>query len=114
MNSLKKDAFCIEVFSAWTIFFNESARRDGAGAGVVLISTEKLILPFSFVLGETCSNNATDYEALIVGLEMASDMKISKFDVYGDSQLIINKLSGSYEGEEGRYFVISRICYFLT
>jgi len=32
-----------------------------------------------------------------MGLEMASDMKIPQLDVYGDSQLIINQLSGSYE-----------------
>ena len=64
---------------------------------MVLISPERLILPFSFILGETCSKNAAKYQALIVGLEMASDMKISQLDVYGDSQLIINQLCGSYE-----------------
>ena len=64
------------------MFFYGSARRDRAGAGVVLISPERLILPFSFVLDETCSNNAVEYEALIVGLEMASDMKIPQLDVY--------------------------------
>ncbi|XP_015166801.1 uncharacterized protein [Solanum tuberosum] len=87
-----KDAFFTEELPAWTMFFDGSARRDGARAGVVLISPERQILPFSFVLGETCSNNAAEYQALIVGLEMASDMKIPQLDVYGDSQLIINQL----------------------
>ncbi|XP_015072546.1 uncharacterized protein LOC107016654 [Solanum pennellii] len=32
------------------MFFDGSERRDGAGEGVVLISPERLILPFSFVL----------------------------------------------------------------
>ncbi|XP_015073235.1 uncharacterized protein LOC107017578 [Solanum pennellii] len=50
-----------------------------------------------FVGSETCSNNTAEYETLIVGLEMKSDMQIPKLDVCGDSQLIINKLSGSYE-----------------
>ena len=60
---------------------------------MVLIFQERLILPFSFVLGETCLNNAAKYQALVVGLEMASDMKIPQLDVYGESQLVINQLS---------------------
>ncbi|KAH0720316.1 hypothetical protein KY284_005346 [Solanum tuberosum] len=92
-----EDAFFTKELLAWTMFFDVSSRRDGARARVVLISPERLILPFSFVLGQTCSNNASEYQALIVGLEMAIDMKIPQLDVYGDSQLIINQLLGSYE-----------------
>ncbi|XP_049397385.1 uncharacterized protein LOC125861563 [Solanum stenotomum] len=68
-----EDAFLTEELPSWTMFFDGSAHRDG----------------------ETCSNNAAEYQALIVGLEMALDMKIPQLDVYGDSQLIINQLSGS-------------------
>ena len=74
-----------EELSAWTMFSDGSARQDGAGEGVVLISPERLILPFSFVLGEICSNNVAECQALTVGLEMASDMKIPQLDVYSDS-----------------------------
>ncbi|XP_047259258.1 uncharacterized protein Mb2253c-like [Capsicum annuum] len=79
------------------MLFDGSARQDSAGAGVMLILPERLILPFSFILGETCSNNAAEYQALIIGLEMASDMKIPQLDIYGDSMLIINQILGSYE-----------------
>ncbi|XP_069155637.1 uncharacterized protein [Solanum lycopersicum] len=79
------------------MFFDGYACRDGAGAGVVLISLERLILQLSFVLAKTCSNNGAKYQDLTVGFEMTSHMKIPHLDVYGDSQLIINQLSGSYE-----------------
>ncbi|KAK4727398.1 hypothetical protein R3W88_032315 [Solanum pinnatisectum] len=92
-----EDTFFTKELTVWTMFFDRSACRARAGAGVVLISPERLILPFLFVLGETCPNNAAEYQALIVGLKMASDMKIPQLDVYGDSQLIINQLLGSYE-----------------
>ena len=55
------------------MFFGGSARRDRAGAGVVLIPAEQIILPFSFVIGETCSNNVAEYQDLIVGLEIVLD-----------------------------------------
>ncbi|XP_015086920.1 uncharacterized protein LOC107030024 [Solanum pennellii] len=95
-----EDAFFTKELSAWTMFFDGSARRDGAGVGVVLIYPEQLILPILFVLGETCSNNDAEYQASIVGLEMASYMKIPELDVYGDSQLIINQLLESNEVEK--------------
>ncbi|XP_019253383.1 PREDICTED: uncharacterized protein LOC109232155 [Nicotiana attenuata] len=46
---------------------------------------------------ETCSDNAAEYQALIVGHEMALEMKILQLEIYGDSKLIINQLLGSYE-----------------
>ncbi|XP_059284790.1 uncharacterized protein LOC132038083 [Lycium ferocissimum] len=38
-----------------------------------------------------------EYQALILGLEMAVDMKQLQLQVFGDSQLVINQLLGSYE-----------------
>nr|XP_009757669.1 PREDICTED: uncharacterized protein LOC104210465 [Nicotiana sylvestris] len=94
---LHKDILFIKEFPPWTMFFNGFARHNGAGAGVFLISLERQVLPFSFVLGETCSNNVAEYQALIVGLEMALEIKILQLGIYDDSKLIINQLLGSYE-----------------
>ncbi|XP_019240297.1 PREDICTED: uncharacterized protein LOC109220284 [Nicotiana attenuata] len=94
---LDEDVLFIEELPPWTLLFDGSARRNCAGADVVLISPERQVLPFSFVLGETCSNNAAEYQALIVGLKMALEMKILMLEIYGDSKLIINQLLGNYE-----------------
>ncbi|KAK4716453.1 hypothetical protein R3W88_014791 [Solanum pinnatisectum] len=82
-----KDAFFTEELPEWTMYFDGFARRDGVGAGVMLIPPERLILPFSFVLGERCSSNVAEYQALIVGLEMASDMNIPQLDIYEKEDL---------------------------
>ncbi|XP_070056828.1 uncharacterized protein [Nicotiana tomentosiformis] len=92
-----EDVLFIEELPPWTMFFDGSARRNGAGTCTVLISPERQVLPFSFILGETCSNNAAEYRALIVGLEMELYMKIPQLEIYRDSKLIINQLLGSYE-----------------
>ncbi|XP_015159093.1 uncharacterized protein [Solanum tuberosum] len=60
-----EDAFFTEELLEWMMFFDGSLRRYGAGAGVVLISPERLIFPFSFVPGETCSNNAADHHITV-------------------------------------------------
>ena len=55
------------------------------------------MLPFALVLSEPCSENVAEYQALIVDLQMALDMKISYLKVYGDSKLVINQLLTHYE-----------------
>jgi len=56
------------------MFFNGAAWRDSVRAGVVLVSPEKHILPYSFVLVNLWSNNVTEYQALILGPQMATGM----------------------------------------
>nr|XP_016505037.1 PREDICTED: uncharacterized protein LOC107822967 [Nicotiana tabacum] len=92
-----EDVLFVEEFPPWTMFFDGSSCRDGAGVGAVLVSPDRQILPFFFVLGETCSNNATEYQALFIDLEMALDMKILQLEIYDDSKLIINQLLGIYD-----------------
>ncbi|XP_069146012.1 uncharacterized protein [Solanum lycopersicum] len=79
------------------MYFDGAAHRDGAGAGVVFITSQKEILPFFFTLKQCCSNNVAEYQTLIFELDMDVDMKQLYLQVFGDSQLVINQLLGSYE-----------------
>ncbi|KAL0319755.1 UNVERIFIED_CONTAM: hypothetical protein Sradi_5237000 [Sesamum radiatum] len=79
------------------MFFDGEVRSDGAGAGVVFVSLEKQVLTYSTVLSELCSNNAAEYQALIISFQMALEMGIIEMEVYGDSKLIINQLLNIYE-----------------
>jgi len=63
----------------------------------VLVSPEKHILPYSIVLVDLYSNDVAEYQALILGLQMAIAMGIKDLDVYGDSQLVINHLLEEFE-----------------
>ena len=92
-----EDVFYAEILPAWTLFFDGAARSDGAGAGVVFVSPEKQVLTYSFVLGELCSNNVAEYQALIIGLQMALEMEITEVEIYGDSKLVVNQLLNIYE-----------------
>ncbi|PKU59576.1 hypothetical protein MA16_Dca029103 [Dendrobium catenatum] len=52
---------------------------------------------FSFSLTEPRTNNEAEYEALIVGLEIAIDVKIQNLQIFNDSQLVINQVLGIYK-----------------
>ncbi|CAM8911187.1 unnamed protein product [Rhodiola kirilowii] len=92
-----EDIFYIDVLPSWQMFFDGAVRRDGAGAGVVFVSPENHLLPFLFTLTQLCSNNMAEYQALLLGLQMARQIRIDEMDIYGDSQLVINQVLGEYE-----------------
>ncbi|KAA0050266.1 uncharacterized protein E5676_scaffold180G00180 [Cucumis melo var. makuwa] len=50
----------------WIMFFDGVAQRSGAGVGIVFISSEKHMLPYSFTLGELCSNNVAKFDGIIL------------------------------------------------
>ncbi|XP_070017804.1 uncharacterized protein [Nicotiana sylvestris] len=79
------------------MYFDGAAHRGGAGAGVVFVTSQGEVLPYSFMLMQLCCNNVAEYQALILGLEMAIEMKRLQLQVFGDSQLVVNQLLGSYE-----------------
>jgi ribonuclease HI len=94
---LDEDVLYTEILPPWMMFFDGATRCEESGAGVVFVSPQKHMLPFAFKLNEPCSNNVAEYQALIAGLQMALDMKISYLEVYGDSKLVINQLLTHYE-----------------
>ncbi|KAA0048376.1 uncharacterized protein E6C27_scaffold264G00950 [Cucumis melo var. makuwa] len=92
-----EEVLFVESMEPLIMFFDGAARRSGAGVCIVFISPEKHMLPYSFTFGELCSNNVSEYQAFIIGLQMASEFGIKCIEIFGDSKLIINQLSYQYE-----------------
>ncbi|CAL9017106.1 unnamed protein product [Prunus brigantina] len=90
-----EEVFTTEALT-WQLYFDGAARGKGAGAGLVFITPFGGLIPYSFSLLALCSNNVAEYEALIIGLEIALEMHIDCLQAYGDSQLVVRQLSGQY------------------
>ena len=74
------------------MYFDGASNALGCGVGVVLISLEGNHYPFTTKLSCDCTNNVAEYEACILGLQVAIEKKIKKLNVYGDSALVIFQL----------------------
>ena len=85
------------------MFFDGATRKNGAGAGVILVTLKEELLPYAFTLTENCSDNVAEYQALMTGLEMVIELKITRLKVYGDSKLIINQLIALYEVKKPKF-----------
>ena len=65
--------------------------------GVVFTSPQNHVLPRAFSFTEHCSNNVAEYNALLIGLQLAHEMGVRYLEAYGDSKLIVNQVKGEYE-----------------
>ncbi|KAK4397144.1 hypothetical protein Sango_1551000 [Sesamum angolense] len=70
-----EDVIMIEVTPPWKMYFDGASHKEEA-----------------------------EYQALVLGLEIAVDAKQLPFKVYGDSQLVVNQLLGLYEVKKPELF----------
>jgi ribonuclease HI len=47
-----------------------------------------------------CTNNAAEYEALLHGLRMAKEMNLSRVRCLGDSDLVAQQVSGTWDSKD--------------
>ena len=54
-------------------------------------------IPVLVKLNFSCTNNVTEYEACIVGLQVALEFRAYNLSVFGDSLLIISQIEGKWQ-----------------
>ncbi|XP_058725548.1 uncharacterized protein LOC131596828 [Vicia villosa] len=83
--------------SQWSLMFDGAVNVYGRGIGALIITPEGTHIPFYARLMFECTNNMAEYEACIMGIEEAIDLRIKILDIYGDSTLVINQIKGKWE-----------------
>ena len=96
-----EDIMGIEVES-WKMYFDGATNQNGSGIGVLLISPKGTHIPFFGRLNFPATNNATEYEACIIGLQAAQGLGEKELEVYGDSALIISQIQNKWKIKEER------------
>ena len=73
--------------------FDGSVCKSGCGVGVIPISPNGAIFEALNRLDHVCTNNQTEYEALLFGLEILHEMGVKHVEAYGDSLLVVQQVS---------------------
>jgi ribonuclease HI len=76
----------------WTMFFDGSLMKTGAGAGLLFISPLGKHLRYVLRLHFPVSNNVAEYEALVNGLRIAIELGVRRLDAHDDLQLVIDQV----------------------
>jgi ribonuclease HI len=88
--------------SIWKMFFDGASSSEGAGAGVVFISPCQEAISLSYKLEFETTNNVAEYEALILGMRSAKEMRIKEIAIFGDVELIIQQIRKDYHTNNPR------------
>jgi ribonuclease HI len=82
----------------WTLFTDGASRGNPgqAGAGIILLDPAgEVRLQYGDYLG-VATNNEAEYRALLLGLQKARELGLSKVEIRCDSELMVRQLNGSY------------------
>ena len=87
----------VEKSPLWSIYTDGSSNKLTGGAGIVLLSPEGDAIECMVRLDFPATNNESEYEALIAGLDLAKAAGAARVVVHCDSQVITNQVNGDYE-----------------
>jgi ribonuclease HI len=76
----------------WTMYFDGSLMKIGAGAGLLFVSPLGKHLRYVIRLHFPASNNVAEYEALVNGLRIAAKLGVRCLNARGNSQLVIDQV----------------------
>ncbi|XP_074265655.1 uncharacterized protein LOC141588099 [Silene latifolia] len=77
----------------WTLYIDGAFNARGAGVGLVLRSRKGDIMVQAVRCEFKATNNEAEYEALILGMQMAQGLKVRNLRVYSDSFLVVNHVN---------------------
>ena len=99
------------ITGRWELFVDGASNSKGSGAGIVLVSPEGLVIEQAVRLKFSTSNNEVEYEALMIGLKTTKKLEASHLQVFCESQLMANQISGEYQARDERmsaYLTVAR------
>ncbi|XP_070043414.1 uncharacterized protein [Nicotiana tomentosiformis] len=79
------------------MFFDGAVNAKGVGIGAILVSPTGQHYSATARLPFFCTNNTAEYEAYIMGMNMAVDLDVEELLIMEDSDLIIRQAQGEWE-----------------
>ena len=86
----------------WKLYVDGSARDNASGAGIILVTPTGHKFHSALRFEFEATNNESEYEALLAGLRMATELKAKAIRCFSDSQLVINQVLGDYQARGTR------------
>ncbi|KAL2247804.1 UNVERIFIED_CONTAM: Retrovirus-related Pol polyprotein from transposon [Sesamum indicum] len=89
-----------QPYSKWMLHVDGSSNANNGGAGILIQGPEGVEIEVAARLSFPVTNNEAEYEALVLGLELAYEAGARDLEVFTDSQLIAMQIEGAYETRE--------------
>ncbi|XP_074314959.1 uncharacterized protein LOC141651136 [Silene latifolia] len=93
----------------WTLYIDGASNARGAGVGLVLQSPKGDMIVQAIRCEFKATNNEAEYEALILGMQMVSGLKVRNLRVYSDSLLVVNHVNNEYVARDPKMIAYLKI-----
>ena len=84
----------------WHLYFDCTINKKGKGIGAVLATPQGQLFPFARKMTFSCTNNEAEYEACILGLQVALEHDVRKLHVHGDAILVISQVNSDWKTKD--------------
>ncbi|XP_027155690.1 uncharacterized protein LOC113780842 [Coffea eugenioides] len=84
----------------WTLYVDGSSNGYGSGAGLLLEGPQGEVCSCALRFDFPATNNESEYEALITGLQLVRKLGAQRIHVRSDSQLVVCQVLGEYEAKD--------------
>ncbi|GKU99462.1 hypothetical protein SLEP1_g12312 [Rubroshorea leprosula] len=82
---------------SWILYVDGASSNKGSGAGALLLGPDGYRSEHALKFNVDATNNMAEYEALLLGLQLATELKVEVIQIYSDSQLVVNQVNSVCE-----------------
>ncbi|GKV26048.1 hypothetical protein SLEP1_g35410 [Rubroshorea leprosula] len=82
---------------SWILYVDGTSSNKGSGAGAILLGPDGYRSEHALKFNFDATNNMAEYEALLLGLQLATELKVAVIQIYSDSQLVVNQVNSVCE-----------------
>ncbi|GKV15219.1 hypothetical protein SLEP1_g26021 [Rubroshorea leprosula] len=82
---------------SWILYVDGASSNKGSGAGAILLGPDGYRSEHALKFNFDATNNMAEYEALLLGLQLATELKVEAIQIYSDSQLVVNQVNSVCE-----------------
>ncbi|GKV29470.1 hypothetical protein SLEP1_g38397 [Rubroshorea leprosula] len=75
------------------LYVDGASSSKGLGASAFLVGPDEYRSEHALKFNFDATNNMAEYEALLLGLQLALELKVTAIQVYSDSQLMVNQIN---------------------
>ena len=86
----------------WILNVDGASRQTRADIGLQLKSPAGERIEQAISLGISASNNESEYEAILAGVELAATVSTDRLLIRSDSQLVVGQVNEEYESRDPR------------
>jgi len=84
----------------WILYVDDSSNSRSCGVGVILEGTGEIFVEQALKFKFKNSNNQAEYDTIIAGLPLATELEVTKLTCKSDSRLVVGQLTEVYEVRE--------------